>query len=164
MDIRAEDIDRARKLCRCIGCQGGYDIGAFTIAMDGKKPRPSSCLAPTILEMLVYDRDAQVDAATDAVEAQELMLDQEKHRGDLSHREEPRCELTPTCGEPVVTVYHDRNTDTWVKACRVHAPRCNHHDCDAPAVIYMRGMAGPGPYIRCRDHREPNEFLKQGRS
>jgi hypothetical protein len=51
--------EAAREACGCCYCQGGYEIGARTIATSypfgmapveyGPPRRPSSCLAPTFL-------------------------------------------------------------------------------------------------------------------
>jgi hypothetical protein len=50
-------VTRARKLCGCMQCQGGYDIGARTIAAMPANMRPSSCMATTILGVLLWNRE-----------------------------------------------------------------------------------------------------------
>lgn len=44
----AEMIADARQACGCHGCQGGFDIGARTVAAPDRAA-PSSCVANTIL-------------------------------------------------------------------------------------------------------------------
>ena len=46
-----KDIERARELCGCSGCFGGYAIGSNTITAPNKA-RPTTCLAAVILKDL----------------------------------------------------------------------------------------------------------------
>ena len=45
-------IAKARELCGCWQCQGGYGIGAATIGMSGDASRPTSCVAAVVLTEL----------------------------------------------------------------------------------------------------------------
>jgi hypothetical protein len=48
--------DRARAVCRCHSCQGGYPIGEFTLAGLGCASgdvRPASCLAEVVMMHLL---------------------------------------------------------------------------------------------------------------
>lgn len=59
-DMEALTVE-ARRICQCLGCWGGYAIGARTIAIgmtDATTPpqefeRPSSCLAGVLLEAML---------------------------------------------------------------------------------------------------------------
>ncbi len=45
-------IAKARELCGCCHCQGGYGIGAATIGMAESASRPTSCVATAVLAEL----------------------------------------------------------------------------------------------------------------
>lgn len=49
-DLFSEIVRIARETCGCVQCQGGYDIGTRTIAAPAMQ-RPTSCLAPTLLQI-----------------------------------------------------------------------------------------------------------------
>jgi len=49
----AAKVEAARRLCGCFQCQGGYEIGQYTISMDATSSRPTSCLASTVLAHLL---------------------------------------------------------------------------------------------------------------
>ena len=63
MKAMGELVAEARELCGCTQCQGGYEIGAKTIAAPSPsdasafgrfdQERPYSCLAALVLQALV---------------------------------------------------------------------------------------------------------------
>lgn len=54
-------IEEARKLCGCLACQGGYDIGSRTLVARMEMTRPNSCVAAVVLaDMLRIAREPTV--------------------------------------------------------------------------------------------------------
>ncbi len=57
MDVVAVDaVTMARRACGCVGCLGGYPIGAHTLTMPGGVDvlqRPTTCVAGAVLRLIV---------------------------------------------------------------------------------------------------------------
>ncbi len=61
---RARMAAEARRLCGCQKCVGGYKIEGVMVAMSviAKLDRPKSCLANTLLKILMMDEDDALSA------------------------------------------------------------------------------------------------------
>ena len=51
-----ELVKLAREMCGCVQCVGGFAIGARTLAAPSEQ-RPTSCLAPQLLDMFSPPED-----------------------------------------------------------------------------------------------------------
>lgn len=63
MSAASDKVTKARELCGCIQCHGGYGIGARTIAagvggsnFEALVTAPSSCVASVLLQALLDNK------------------------------------------------------------------------------------------------------------
>ena len=116
-DVR-KAVKAARELCGCSQCQGGYEIGAQTLAMPLAERRPHSCLAGSILDHIF-------DVGLDPTEV------------PVCAHGRPHPTMCPWCNGINTVVPPDGYTDA--SAPTEYAET----GCSAPGCEYGMGHSGP---------------------
>lgn len=85
--------------------------------------------------------------------------EQHRENKDTQPELEQRC-FCPGCTRYAIVKCYDQFMCGWWYACAKHCYRCGRAGCDAPAVVYVNGVAreNAAPYASCKEHCEDGDI------